>query len=102
MTVELGVIISLISVILAVTSFVFARKKENKTDGFEMGSFFGEIKSEIGNIKTMIEELKEQTKSMPKEIDSKISRAIHEHEIHYDDKIANSILDHEKRYHNHN
>ena len=36
-----------------------------------------------------------------KEIDSKISRAIHEHEIHYDDKIANSILDHEKRYHNH-
>lgn len=101
MTVELGVIISLISVILAVTSFVFARKKENKTDGFEMGSFFGEIKSEIGNIKTMIEELKEQTKNMPKEIDSKISRAIHEHEIHYDDKIANSILDHEKRYHNH-
>ena len=102
MTVELGVIISLISVILAVTSFEFTRKKENKTDGFEMGSFFGEIKSEIGNIKTMIEELKEQMKSMPKEIDSKISRAIHEHEIHYDDKIANSILDHEKRYHKHN
>lgn len=102
MTVEIGVIISVISAVLAIASFAFARKKENKTDGFEMGSFFGEIKSEIGNIKTMIEELKEQMKSMPKEIDSKISRAIHEHELHYDDKIANSILDHEKRYHNHN
>ena len=101
MTVEIGVILSVISAVLAIASFAFARKKENKTDGFEMGSFFGEIKSEISNIKTMIEELKEQMKSMPKEIDSKISRAIHEHELHYDDKIANSILDHEKRYHNH-
>lgn len=101
MTIEIALVFSAVSVAIAVAGFLFARKKENKTDGFEMGSFFGEIKSEIGNIKTMIEELKEQMKSMPKEIDSKISRAIHEHELHYDDKIANSILDHEKRYHNH-
>lgn len=102
MTVEIGAVISVVSLFIAVASFAFSRKKENKTDGFEMGSFFGEIKSEIGNIKTMIEELKEQMKSMPKEIDTKITKAIHEHELHYDDKIANSILDHEKRYHNHN
>lgn len=101
MTIEVALVFSFISLCVGILSFLFARKKENKTDGFEMGSFFGEIKSEIGNIKTMIEELKEQMKSMPKEIDSKISRAIHEHELHYDDKIANSILDHEKRYHNH-
>ncbi len=39
MTVELGVVISIVSVAIAVASFLFGRKKENKTDGFELGQF---------------------------------------------------------------
>ena len=98
MTVEVGAVLSVISVIVAVASFIMNSKKTNKTDGFELGKFMGEMKSEIGSIKELIEELKKDNK----EVDDKIIKAIREHEVHYDDKIQKMISDHEMRYHNHN
>ena len=50
MNVEVGLIISIVSITIAIASFMFGRKKENKTDGFELGQFMGEIKSEIKSI----------------------------------------------------
>ena len=98
MTVEIGVFLSVISVLVAIASFAMNSKKTNKTDGFELGKFMGEMKSEIGSIKELIEELKKDNK----EVDDKIIKAIREHEMHYDDKISRMIADHEKHYHNHN
>lgn len=97
MTIELGVGLSVISVLVAIASFAMNSKKNNKTDGFELGKFMGEMKSEIGSIKELIEELKRDNK----EVDDKIIKAIREHEIHYDDKISKMIADHEMHYHNH-
>ena len=98
MTIELGVGLSVISVIVAVASFAMNSKKTNKTDGFELGKFMGEMKSEITSIRGLIEELKKDNK----EVDDKIIKAIREHEMHYDDKISKMIADHEMHYHNHN
>ena len=98
MTLDIGVVLSIISVIVAVSSLLMNNKKTNKTDGFELGKFMGEMKSEIGSIKELIEELKKDNK----EVDDKIIKAIREHEIHYDDKISKMIADHEMHYHNHN
>lgn len=75
MTVELGVIISIASLGIAIGSFLFNRKKENKTDGFELGQFMGEIKSEIKSIKDMVTDIKADTK----EFDNKIKDALQEH-----------------------
>ena len=75
MTVELGVVISIASLGIAFASFFFNRKKENKTDGFELGQFMGEIKSEIKSIKDMITDIKADTK----EFDNKIKDAMQEH-----------------------
>ena len=97
MTVELGVIISVVSVGVAILSLVMNGKKANKNDGFELGNFMGEMKSEIKSIKSFIEELKRDNR----EVDEKIAKAIHEHEVHYDDKISKMMTDHELRYHNH-
>lgn len=98
MTVEIGAIISITSLAIAIASFLFARKKENKTDGFELGKFMGEMKSQIGSIKELIEELKKDNK----EVDERMVKAIREHELRYDDKILRMIADHEIKYHNHN
>lgn len=51
MTVELGIIISLIGCIIGVVSFVLGQKKAGKDDGMELGEFMGMIKTEIANIK---------------------------------------------------
>ena len=75
MTVEVGLIISIISISIAIASFLLGRKKENKTDGFELGQFMGEIKSEIKYIKDMVTDIKSDTK----EFDNKIKEAMQEH-----------------------
>jgi len=75
MNVEVGLIISIVSIAIATASFLFNRKKENKTDGFELGQFMGEIKSEIKSIKDMIADIKADTK----EFDNKIKDAMQEH-----------------------
>ena len=80
MTVEVGFIISIASLGIAFSSFMFARKKENKTDGFDLGQFVGEMRSELGNIKQLISELKQDNKEV-------------------DERIAKAIIDHENRYH---
>lgn len=95
MQIEIGTVLSVLAGIVAVSSFVMSFKKNNKTDGFELGKFMGEMKSEIGSIKEGIEELKKDNK----EVDEKIAKAIHEHETHYDDKILKMIADHEMRKH---
>ena len=82
MTVELGIIISIASLGIAFSSFMFARKKENKTDGFDLGQFVGEMRSELGNIKQLINELKQDNK----EVDERIAKAIIEHEVRFHNK----------------
>lgn len=96
MAVEIGTFLSILSVIVAVTSFAMNSKKTNKTDGFEMGKFMGEMKSEIASIKGLIEELKKDNK----EVDERMIKAIREHELRYDDKISRMIAEHEMHYHN--
>lgn len=98
MTVEIGVFLSVISVIVTVSNLVMNSKKTNKTDGFELGKFMGEMKSEITSIKGLIEELKKDNK----EVDEKMIKAIRDHELRYDDKIARTMAEHEMHYHNHN
>lgn len=98
MTLEIGVFLSVISVIVTVSNLIMNSKKANKTDGFELGKFMGEMKSEISSIKGLIEELKKDNK----EFDDKMAKAIHEHELHCDDKVLRMIADHEIKYHNHN
>ena len=51
MTIEIGIIISLIGCIIAVVSFIIGQKKSGKDDGLQMGEFMGMIKTEIANIK---------------------------------------------------
>ena len=51
MTIEVGIIISLIGCIIAVVSFIIGQKKAGKDDGLELGEFMGMIKTEIANIK---------------------------------------------------
>ena len=81
MTIEIGIIISLIGCIIAVVSFIIGQKKSGKDDGLELGNFMGMIKTEIANIKDMISDLKNDHKEV-------------------DDKIATAISNHEKAYHN--
>lgn len=76
MTVELGIIISLIGCIIGIVSFIIGQKKSSKDDGMELGKFMGMIKTEIANIKEMITELKNDHK----EVDLKIKEAIQQHE----------------------
>ena len=95
MTIGLDTVFSVASLGLATASFLFARKKDNKTDGFELGQFTGRMETEIKSIKNLIEELKNDNK----EVDEKITKGIREHEIHYDDKISRMIADHENKYH---
>ena len=51
MTIEIGIIISLVSIIITATSFIIAQKKSGKDDGMKLGEFMGMIKTEISNIK---------------------------------------------------
>lgn len=51
MTVEIGIIISLITCMIGIVSFILGQKKSSKDDGLSMGKFMGEIKTEIANIK---------------------------------------------------
>ena len=95
MQIGVGTVLSVISAIVAVSSLVMSFKKNNKTDGFELGKFMGEMKSEICSIKEGIEELKKDNK----EVDEKIAKGIHEHELRYTDKILNMIAEHEMRMH---
>ena len=76
MTIELGIIISLVGCIIGIVSFIIGQKKSGRDDGMEFGQFIGEIKTELANIKEMINELK----SDHKEVDVKIKEAIIEHE----------------------
>ena len=39
MTIEVGIIISLIGCIIAVVSFILGQKKSGKDDGMELGTF---------------------------------------------------------------
>lgn len=75
MSIEIGIIISLIGCIIGVVGFVIGQKKAGKDDGMELGTFIGEIKTEIANIKSMIMELKNDHK----EVDDKIAKAIEDH-----------------------
>ena len=76
MTIEIGIIISLIGCIIGIVSFIIGQKKSSKDDGMELGTFMGEIRAEIANIKEMISELKNDHR----EVDAKIKDAIEEHE----------------------
>lgn len=76
MQIDLGTGISILSLIICVSTFFMNNKKSNKTDGFELGSFTGEMRTELTNIKTLIEELKHDHK----EVDKKIHEAIINHE----------------------
>ena len=79
MTIEIGIIISLIGCIIGIVSFIIGQKKAGKDDGLELGNFMGMIKTEIANIKDMIAELKDDYKNDHKEIDNKIDKAIEDH-----------------------
>ena len=80
MTIEIGIILALISGIIGIVSFFIGQKKASKDDGMELGAFMGEVKAELANIKEMITELKNDHKEV-------------------DDKIKDAINDHEKRFH---
>ena len=82
MQIDSGTVISLISLVICVSTFFINNKKSNKTDGFELGSFMGEMRTELTNIKTLIEELKHDHK----EVDKKIHEAIINHEAIYHGK----------------
>ena len=82
MTIEIGIIISLIGCIIGIVSFIIGQKKAGKDDGMELGRFIGEIRTEINNIKEMITELKNDHK----EVDVKIKEAIQQHEDTYHKK----------------
>lgn len=82
MQIDSGTVISLISLIICTSTFFLNNKKTNKTDGFELGSFMGEMRTELTNIKTLIEELKNDNK----EVDKKIHEAIINHEAIYHGK----------------
>lgn len=75
MTIELGIIISLIGCIIGIVSFVIGQKKSSKDDGLSLGTFMGEMRAEINSIKEMIGELKNDHK----EVDGKIKEAISQH-----------------------
>jgi hypothetical protein len=82
MTVEIGIIVSLVGCIIAIVSFIIGQKKSGKDDGLELGNFMGMIKTEIANIKEMITELKNDHR----EVDTKIRDAIQQHEDTYHKK----------------
>lgn len=82
MTIEIGIIISLIGCIIAVVSFIIGQRKTGKDDGMTLGQFIGEMRTEIASIKDMINELK----SDHKEVDGKIKEAILEHEKRFHSK----------------
>lgn len=82
MTVEIGIIISLIGCIVGIAGFIIGQKKAGKDDGLSLGSFMGEMRAEIASIKEMINELK----SDHKEVDGKIKDAIADHVKAYHEK----------------
>ena len=82
MTVEIGIIISLIGCIIGIVSFILGQKKSSKDDGLSMGKFMGEINAKIANIENMITELKNDHK----EVDVKIKEAIQQHVETYHSK----------------
>ena len=51
MTIEIGIILALISGIIGIVSFFIGQKKASKDDGMELGAFMGEVKAELANIK---------------------------------------------------
>ena len=75
MSIEIGIVYTTITLILAVAGFYIGQKKSSKDDGMTLGQFIGEMRTEIASIKEMINELK----SDHKEVDGKIKDAIAEH-----------------------
>lgn len=75
MTIEIGIIISLIGCLIGIVSFIIGQRKTGKDDGMTLGQFIGEMRTEIASIKDMINELK----SDHKEVDGKIKEAIAQH-----------------------
>ena len=79
MVIEIGSILSSISVLIAVITLIVNQKKMSNDNGMNLGKFMGEIRAEIKSINEKIDELK----SDHKEVDSKIKEAIIEHERIY-------------------
>ena len=82
MVVQVSLVLGLISAGLSIYNCFANNKKVNKTDGFELGKFMGEMRAEIAVIKEGIVELKQNNK----EIDDKIEKAIEKHLEAYHNK----------------
>lgn len=80
MTVEVGFIISIVSISIAVAGFFINRKKDNKMDGYTMGR----IEEKLENMNKKLDDLCSKYDGINKELD---------------DKISKSMLEHEKRFH---
>ena len=80
MTVEVGFIISIVSVSIAVASFFVNRIKDNKTNGYTMGR----IEEKLENMDKKLDEICKKYDTIDRELD---------------DRISKSILEHEKRFH---
>ena len=82
MSVEVTIIFSLITLIIAIVSFFIGQKKSSKEDGMSLGAFMGEVKADLSSIKTTLTELKNKND----EVGNMIKEAVAEHVKVYHNK----------------
>lgn len=76
---EITIAISIISVVIAVSSFVLNRKDKSTSDASKENYRLGMIDEKLANIEKTLAKIEDKLDSYDKEIEDKISRAMEHH-----------------------
>lgn len=75
----IGIIISIIGVVIAVSSFVLNRKDKSNNDIKDESYHLGQIDTKLKNIEIMLNKIENKLDTYDSEIDDRIEKAINNH-----------------------
>lgn len=79
MELTFGLIISIISVVIAVSSFVLNRKDKSNDNVKDESYHLGQIDTKLKNIEIMLNKIENKLDTYDSEIDDRIEKAINNH-----------------------
>lgn len=79
MELTIGLIISIISVVIAISSFVLNRKDKSNDDVKNESYHLGQIDTKLKNIEKMLNKIENKLDTYDSEIDDRIEKAINNH-----------------------
>lgn len=79
MELTIGLIISIISVVIAVSSFVLNRKDKSNDNVKDESYHLGQIDTKLKNIEMMLNKIENKLDTYDSEIDDRIEKAINNH-----------------------